>query len=97
MADEGFTIADILPAGVTLNIPPFLHRDESGKRQFTVEQGRLTTKIARARIHVERVMPRIKLFKLLSELRGTQRPYASVIFQTCCSLVNLQPPILKNM
>lgn len=96
MADKGFTISDILPQGVSLNIPPFLCRDGNGKRQFTEEQGKRTTKIARARIHVERVMPRIKLFKLLSELRATQRAHASVLFRTCCGLVNMQPPILKN-
>lgn len=96
MADKGFTIADVLPNGVTLNIPPFLRADETGKKQFTVAQAKATTKIARARVHVERIMPRIKMYKILSEMTARQRGHASVIFQTCAGLANLQPPIIKT-
>ena len=61
MADKGFLINDILPAGVTLNIPPFLET-----WQFTEELVQETKRIARARIHVERAINRIKMFTILS-------------------------------
>jgi hypothetical protein len=48
LADKGFLISDVLPAGVSLNIPPFLDTP-----QFSPEQIRRTQCIARARIHIE--------------------------------------------
>ncbi|XP_052809243.1 uncharacterized protein LOC128237697 [Mya arenaria] len=50
LADKGFNIFDKLPAGVSLNIPPFL----SSKGHFTKEEAELCFKIGRSRIHVER-------------------------------------------
>lgn len=54
LADKGFLIQDILPYGVTLNLPPFLTTT-----QFTAEQVRQTELIARARVHVERAINKI--------------------------------------
>ena len=48
MADKGFTIRDILPEGVLLNIPSFLVN-----RQFTQEEVNNNRLISSARIHVE--------------------------------------------
>ena len=50
LADKGFVIGDLMPAGVSVNVPPFLVRS-----QFTRHEVMLTTRIARERIHVERV------------------------------------------
>ena len=47
LADKGFTIHDQLPAGVHVNIPPFL----ASKGAFTAKEAELCYKIARARIH----------------------------------------------
>ncbi|KAJ3655790.1 hypothetical protein Zmor_014903 [Zophobas morio] len=63
LADKGFLIKDILPAGVDLNLPPFLTT-----AQFTPEQAVQTRTIARARIHVERAIRRIKCWKILPGL-----------------------------
>lgn len=52
MADRGFTIEDILPAGVTLNVPPRLN--ETG--QLTENERSTTRRIASIRIHVERAI-----------------------------------------
>lgn len=52
MADKGFTISDVLPLGVSLNIPPFL----GGSRQMPPEEVMKTQEIARLRIHVERAI-----------------------------------------
>ena len=50
MADRGFDIADILPDGVLLNIPPF----KGSRPQLTAEETEDTVRIAAVRIHVER-------------------------------------------
>ena len=51
LADKGFVMQDLLPAGVSLNVPPFLKN-----KRFTKEEAQLTTMIARDRIHVERAI-----------------------------------------
>ena len=56
MADRGFTIEDILPPGVSLNVPPRMN--ESG--QLTDNERTVTRRIASVRIHVERAIERIK-------------------------------------
>ncbi|KAJ8936085.1 hypothetical protein NQ314_012494, partial [Rhamnusium bicolor] len=60
LADKGFLLKDILPPGVNLNIPLFLVTS-----QFTPEQVYRTETIARARIHVERTIRRMKCYKIL--------------------------------
>ena len=55
MADKGFTIEDLLPLGVTLNIPPFL----GSNSQMTAEDVIKTQEIASIRVHVEQ-HPRIE-------------------------------------
>lgn len=56
MADKGFTIDDVLPLGVSLNIPPFLV-DNS---QMSAEDVIKTQEIASLRIHIERAINKIK-------------------------------------
>ena len=52
MADKGFTIDDLLPLGVSLNIPLFLgHYD-----QMPLEDVVKTQVVASLRIHVERAI-----------------------------------------
>lgn len=60
LADKGFLINDILPQGVTCNIPPF-----RSTLQFTPAQVEITTTIARARVQVERAILNIKYCKIL--------------------------------
>ena len=57
MADRGFTIEDILPSGVSLNVPPRMN--ESG--QLTDDERTVTRRIASVRIHVERAIERTVL------------------------------------
>uniref|UniRef100_A0AAX7SPB9 DDE Tnp4 domain-containing protein n=1 Tax=Astatotilapia calliptera TaxID=8154 RepID=A0AAX7SPB9_ASTCA len=59
----GFTIRDILPEGVSLNIPSFLTNG-----QFTQEEVNNNRKISCARIHVERSIQRLKLFSILHHI-----------------------------
>ena len=65
MADKGFNINDVLEAiGVTLNIPPFL----SDKAQFNEEEVENTQSVASVRIHVERAISRIKMYKIITNV-----------------------------
>ena len=60
MADKGFTIDDLLPLGVSLNIPPFL----GNKGQMSPEEVALTQTIASLRIQVERAINKVKNFHI---------------------------------
>ena len=93
LADKGFTIFDKLPAGVSLNIPPFLR----AKSYFTKQEADLCFKIGKARIHVERANERIKNFDILDHIPAHLRCLSTKIFQVCCALVNLQDPLLKEI
>ena len=60
LADRGFGIEDDLPAGVSLNLPPFLN----DQKQFSEDETK-TRRIEKYRIHVERAIQRIKSFCIL--------------------------------
>ncbi|CAC5420378.1 unnamed protein product [Mytilus coruscus] len=93
LADRGFTIEDLLMARqAVLNIPSFL-----GKRtKFTPEEELKTRRIAKARIHVERVIERVKKFKLLSgNIPLSLSPIADQMVFVASCLVNFQEPLVK--
>ena len=92
LADKGFVIQDITPPGVFVNVPPFLV-----KSQFTQQEVLCTKRIARARIHVERAIERIKSYHILNHIPAHYRPWATKIFQLCASLVNLQTPLIDEI
>ena len=60
MADKRFPVQDLLPHGVSLNIPPFL----GSKGQMTPEEVVQTQQIASLQIHVERAINKIKNFNI---------------------------------
>ena len=60
MVDKGFTIQDLLPLGVSLNLPPFL----GASSQMAVEDVVKTQALASLRIHVERAINKIKNFHM---------------------------------
>ena len=91
MADKGFLIQDLLPPGVSLNLPPFLET-----AQFTPAQAKMTVRIARARIHVERAIRRIKLYAILSRIPYKHRSIASENFKVCAMLTNLMNPLIRD-
>ena len=63
MADRGFNIQDILsPFMVKLVIPPFLKKKD---QQLSTADNIRTKTVANARIHIERVIGRMKEFKIL--------------------------------
>ena len=64
MADHGFDIEDdVVLRGAHLSNPPFLH----GKTQLSEKEVMVTRCIASLRIHLERVMERIKNFHIFDK------------------------------
>ena len=92
MADRGFTIKDhIEKIGAKLNIPPFL----DGRQQLQPEDISTGRRIASLRIHVERVIGRVKNYSILKGvLPLSMSRIANQIVYVCAFLVNFQPILL---
>jgi hypothetical protein len=91
MADRGFDIADILPPGVNLNLPPF----KGTREQLTASEVEETARIAAVRIHVERAIGRIKNYHILDgTLPISLGHVADQIFSVCSYLTHFLPPLL---
>ena len=93
LADKGFVIHDLMPHGISLNLPPFL----AGKKQFTEEEARFCKKIATCRIHVERAIERMRNYKILGLITANLRPYVDTLVQVCGVLVNFQSPTISGV
>ena len=91
LADKGFLIHDLLPVGVSVNIPPFLTQ-----KQFSPSQVMETRSIAKARIHIERFNARFKNYSVTNLITYSSFKYISTIIQTCVGLVNFQDALLKE-
>ncbi|XP_049528033.1 uncharacterized protein LOC125947407 [Dermacentor silvarum] len=90
MVDKGFRLDSIFPPTIQIYIPPF----KKGN-QLSASDVIATRKIAGARIHVERVIRRIKEFHFLDRpVPINMLDIAGKIFRTCALLSNLQPPII---
>ncbi len=87
MADRGLEIAVMLPPGVTLNIPPF----KGSRPQLSAQEVKETACIAAARIHVERVIGRVKNYHMLGRVMPlTLQPALNQVFSACCLPTNFQ-------
>ena len=84
MADKGFKIQkELEEMGLLLNIPPFA----SCKSQMSVSDTYLTQKIAKHRVHVERVIANIKTYKILSHtIPASLFKQANKIWTVCAML-----------
>ncbi|XP_046407437.1 uncharacterized protein LOC124172074 [Ischnura elegans] len=94
MVDKGFLIKSICEAhGINVIHPPFLRK----AKQFSKADALATSDIAKARVHVERVIDRVKRFKILSDtVPTTLLPYIDQIMLIACSLTNLSSPVLAD-
>ena len=92
MADRGFTIkSQIERLGAKLNIPPFL----DGRQQMSLDDVKTGRRIASLRIHVERVIGRVKNYSILKGvLPLSMSRIANQIVYVCAFLVNFQPVLL---
>ena len=94
MADRGFTIHDLLEERkVRLVLPAFTRK----KSQLTTEQVTRTRRIANVRIHVERAIRRLKVFKILSNTVPISLvPKVDKILRICAALVNLRGELISS-
>lgn len=94
MADKGFTIASMLSEkGVGLNIPPFLH----SAGQFTSEEIQDTQAIASLRIHVERLIRRVKENHLFdSSISISELGSINQLWTVACLTSGFQGPLIKK-
>lgn len=100
LADRGFTVKDDFAMyGVNLMVPAFT----KGKKQLTAEEVEISRQMSRARIHIERVIGRIKEFKILSDTlplnlakkKGQSTTTTIDKFVTiAAAIVNMNRPIL---
>lgn len=93
MADKGFNLQDELAAvGVTLVTPAFL----KGKTQFSPEESNKNKALASLRVHVERLMERIKNWHILDKkIPVSMAPCASDILIVIGALSNFLPPLIS--
>ena len=93
MVDRGFQVRDLLlEKGADIVIPPSL----AGRDHLTPQEEALTRNIAKKRIHVERVIERMKKFKILKKTvqLNILPTFSQIVFIVAC-LVNFQKPIVK--
>ncbi|XP_037567707.2 uncharacterized protein LOC119448531 [Dermacentor silvarum] len=93
MVDKGFLIGEL---GKEKNIkmirPPFLM-----EKQLTTEEARRNQSIAIARVHVERAIQRMKLYRILKNRFDLDLvPYIDCIFKVIAGTVNLSKPLFSN-
>ena len=92
MADRGFNISKLLDVkGVTLNIPPSLHKSGQLSECNRVK----TRRIALVRMHVERAIGRIKNYHILESIPNSMHNIASHIFFVCSIFTNFQPTLVE--
>lgn len=86
MADRGFLIDNECKKGsLTLHRPPFM----KGKSQLSLSEETETRKTASVRIHIERVIGRIKAFKILSQVfPNCMSQEINKVWHVCARLVN---------
>uniref|UniRef100_A0A667W8G4 THAP-type domain-containing protein n=1 Tax=Myripristis murdjan TaxID=586833 RepID=A0A667W8G4_9TELE len=94
MGDRGFTIRDLLEERrVNLIIPAFTRKGS----QLTNEEVTHTRRIAHARIHVERAIRRLKVYKILSQTVPINLvPKIDKILKICAGLVNLRGELISS-
>jgi len=92
MADTGFTIQDLLPVGVSLNIQPFL----GSYVQMPAEDVVKTQEIASLRIHVERAINKVKNFHIWDSIVPLSLfDIVNQMWTVCAHLCNVQDPIVS--
>lgn len=94
MVDKGFMIyEECLRKRVKLIRPPFLRN----KKQLSKQEALDNRKIACARVHIERMNQRIKIFQIMrNKIPRYLIDYIDDIFIICCGLANLGTPYLAD-
>ncbi len=93
MADKGFNIQDLLALHETRLLAPPLMR----KGNISAGASTATRRIAKVRVHVERMIRKLKCFTILKgNIPLTMKPYIDSVITICAALVNLQPSVIQD-
>ena len=95
LADKGFDVHGLIAfKGATLYIPP---KRQSVNDQFTKEECFQTMSIANLRIHVERVICRVKGWHIFDQVIPlSMHGSINQLWTVCSLLVNFQNPVLTT-
>ncbi|XP_042149189.1 uncharacterized protein LOC121837601 [Ixodes scapularis] len=94
MMDKGFKVFDLLPAGVKAYMPSFNKPSEGQMSKMNVTK---TRKIASARVHIERVIRRIKEYHILDDgYPVNMADIGDAVFQSCAFLSNFKHPLIAD-
>ena len=93
LADKGFIVQHILDNyGVIVETPEKIW----GKKQFTPEQDVHNRKNSHVRVHVERAIRRVKVFRILKgNLAIRYVHHISKLWKVCCWLTAFLPPLVS--
>ncbi|XP_034250714.1 uncharacterized protein LOC117651080 [Thrips palmi] len=94
MVDKGFKIDKVVEErNIKMHRPPFVRK----KMPLTEQAANFNVAVAVARVHVERVIQRMKLFRILSDkIPWYVVPDIDAIFTVVCALVNVSSPVLAK-
>ena len=94
MADRGFQIQDELATvGATLGIPSFT----TGKRQLSARDVATSRQLSNVRIHVERVIGRMKKFRILqSTIPVSYVDLLNNVMIVCSALTNMNRSVVNK-
>lgn len=85
MVDKGFKVDDLLSLGVSCYMPPFRIAGEAQMSKKDVEE---TKSVASARVHIERVIRRIKEYHIHDRPFPTNMTdLADAVFTNLCILI----------
>lgn len=91
MADKEFLIEEsCTKAGVKLICQPFFKKN----KQLSLEDGMKNTKIAKARVHIERAIQRIKIYHIFKDKMCMCK--VDKILHILCGIANISNPIIGN-
>ena len=98
MADRGFQISDLLSLMGAYLKCLFTHQRENGiGRMLTFKEKIETQKIASLRIHVERTIRRIRLFRMLGGILPlNMKNLSSAMLRVAAAFCNFMPPLAKK-
>ncbi|CAB4032431.1 Hypothetical predicted protein [Paramuricea clavata] len=92
MADKGFNIQDLLAVcNARLIAPPILAKNKESAHASTA-----TRRVARARVHVESMIRKLKCYRILKGvITLSLKGYITSIVSVSAALVNMQPILIR--
>lgn len=97
MVDKGFFIEkECQDHAIKLIRPPFLRKRKVS--QLTSDDAARNVSIAKARVHIERAIQRVRVFKIMTQTVELHiLPWFDDIASIVCAMVNLGAPILSDI